>query len=143
VAGCRAVPRRQAGLVREVYGIINGGTNATVVIMALTFLQPEVFSLDDPPGDSTGVFSSVERLMYRVLRHNTFARHCRGARADRGLRRRASRVERDHRAARSGLRADWLSRRQAERGQVNMGRVVAWATWIRRPFWKRPPIWSS
>ncbi len=69
--------RRGRSWFEEVYGIINGGTNATVVIMALTFLlQPEVFSrlMILQATALVVAFLSVERLVYRVVRHQLRSR---------------------------------------------------------------------
>ncbi len=69
--------RRGRSWFEEVYGIINGATNATVVVMALTFLlQPEVFSrlMILQATALVVAFLAAERLIYRVLRQQLRAR---------------------------------------------------------------------
>src|SRR5438105_13107912 len=57
----------------EVYGIINGATNATVVVMALNFLlRPQVFSrlMILEATSLVIILLSLERLIYRILRQH-------------------------------------------------------------------------
>lgn len=63
--------RRGRSWFEEVYGVLNGATNATVVVMALNFLlRPQVFSRVMILEATTlvVVFLSVERLAYRYVR---------------------------------------------------------------------------
>ncbi|HLY26290.1 MAG TPA: sugar transferase [Aggregatilineales bacterium] len=64
--------KRGRAWFEEVYVLLNGGTNATVLVMALSFLlRPDVFSrlMIIEAALLVVILLAVERLVYRVLRH--------------------------------------------------------------------------
>ncbi len=112
----------------EIYGVVNGATSATVVVMALNFLlRPQVFSrlMILEATALVILFLSVERLIYRIVRQQL---RTRGIAVERVLIVGAGDVGRtvlSSLIARPDLGyvpVGYLDDRP-ERGQVSMGRV--------------------
>ncbi len=120
--------RRGRSWFEEVYGLLNGGTNATVVVMALSFLlRPLVFSrlMILEATALVIVLLALERMIYRIVRHTL---RTRGVGVERVLIVGAGDVGRAVLSAMIarpdlGYTPIGYLDDNPERGQVNMGRV--------------------